>query len=78
MRVTKEIDATSIKTRIAGGKASKNRLLMSRCHARVSVEEEVVWVCRGRSRSLRAVIRDRTKGIMANSRSLKRLLDGIR
>jgi len=77
MRVTKGIDAMSIKTRIAGDKVSKNGLLMSRCDARVSVEE-VVWICRGRSRSLRAVIRDRTKGIMANSRSLKRLLDGIR
>ena len=76
MRVTKGIDAMSIKTRIAGDKASKNGLLMRRCDARVSVEE-VVWIWRGRSRSLRAVIRDRTKGIMANSRSLKRLLDGI-
>jgi len=74
MRVTKGMDAMSIKTRIAGERASKKGLLMRRWVARVSVED-VVWIWQGRSSSLRAVIREKTKGMIANSRSLRKLLE---
>jgi len=40
------MDAMSIKTRIAGDKAGKRGLLMSRWVARVSTDE-VMWIWRG-------------------------------
>jgi hypothetical protein len=69
MRVRNGIDPTSAMIRITGDRARRKGLAISSCVVKVSTED-VVWISRGRSKSRRAVNKERTRGIMENKRRL--------
>jgi len=69
IRVMNGIEATKAVRRMIGDKARRKGLAISSCVVSVNMED-VVCISRGRSNRRRAVIRERTKGIMENKRRL--------
>jgi hypothetical protein len=69
MRVRKGIEVRSVTRSMAGESARRKGLAINSSVVSVRVAE-VVWTCRGRSTSRRAVSKDRTSGIIENRRSL--------
>jgi hypothetical protein len=69
MRVRKGMEARSVMRSMVGESARRSGLAISSSVVSVSVAE-VVWTCRGRPTSRRAVSRQRTSGIIENRRRL--------
>jgi hypothetical protein len=68
-RVRNGMEATRAVSRMTGDRARRKGLAINICVVSVSMED-VVCISRGRSNSRRAVIRERTRGIMENKRRL--------
>ena len=63
------IDASKVTRRMAGESARRKGLAMRSSDVRSSTDD-VEWISLGRSTSLRAVMRDKTRGMSENSRKL--------